>query len=106
MIEHGSNLYIKVFLSMGRPNNGNVAGNTGKRCHHGDVGGETGLIRCDCECVYECLYELLAEAVENNNGCWHPCNGRPGTVSPGGGNRNRCECVYECLLALLREAIE
>lgn len=107
MNELGSNLYIKVFLSMGRPNNGNVAGNTCRRkCNNGNVGGETGLRRCDCECVYECLFELLAEAVEDHHDCWHPCHERPGSVRPGGGTRNRCECVYECLLALLREALD
>ena len=91
---------------MGRPNcNGNVAGTGGRRkCNRDNVAGDTGLIRCDCECVFECLLALLAEAIEEDKKCCHHHNSR---VSPNGGNiRNRCECVYECLFALLAEELD
>ncbi|MGB4439225.1 MAG: hypothetical protein WBJ13_08400 [Sedimentibacter sp.] len=84
--------------------NDNVAGTTCRRKCYGDVGGETGLVRCDCVCVYECLLALLADALGENN---HPC---VGSVSPGGGingtGRRNCQCVYECLYELLADALE
>jgi len=89
---------------MSRINNGSVAGTNCRRTCNGNVGVETGLIRCDCECVYECLLELLADALGKNN---PPC---AGSVSPGGGvngtGRRRCVCVYECLYELLADALE
>ena len=90
---------------MSRPNNGNVAGAEGRRRCHDNVGGESGNLFCDCECVFECLLELLADALGKND----PCAGR---VRPSGGsngpneNNRRCFCVYECLYELLSDALE
>ena len=69
-----------------------------RRCEN--VAGETGRIRCDCDCVFECLLELLEDANNENNHC--RCN----KVRPGGGeNRRRCECVFACLIDLLEDAL-
>lgn len=67
--------------------NGNVAGDTGRRCNgNGDVAGDTGRRRCDF--VFECLEELLEEVL-------------------GERNRRRCDCefVFECLEELLEDVL-
>jgi hypothetical protein len=66
--------------------NGDVAGDTGRRCNGNGVAGDTGRRRCDF--VYECLEELLEEVL-------------------GERNRRRCDCefVFECLEELLEDVL-
>lgn len=60
----------------------NVAGTGGRRINrcNGNVAGDRGRRRCDCDCVFECLLDLLEEVLEERNS--RRCN---------------CECVFDCL---------